>query len=100
MDMQRIHFICEVLRQDFQGKGTPTMQYSYDNASYLDPVFTEAPSNDQAALRAFYQHLGGSRREGASLGTTVIIPNRSFWKSRWPITAGEVQVVRSTRAAS
>ncbi len=96
MDIQRIHFIREILERNYQGKPIPTMQYSYDNASYLDPIFMEAPSHDQANLRALYEKLGGRRSEGRWLGTIVIIPNRSFWASWRGISTDEVQVVAST----
>ncbi len=87
MDIQRIHFIREILERDYRGKAIPTMQYSYDNASYLDPIFMEVPSHDQASLRALYEKLGGRRSEEAWFGTTVIIPNRSYWASWQSISA-------------
>ncbi len=96
MDIQRIHFIRGILGRNYQGEAIPTMQYSYDNASYLDPIFMEVPSNDQANLRALYEKLGGSRPAEAWFGTTVIIPHRSFWASWRSISRDEVRVIANT----
>jgi hypothetical protein len=95
MDINKIHFIREILVKDYRGRETPTMQLSFDNASYQRPAFQGAPSADQEQVRALYLKLGGGRSEGWESGSTVIIPNRSFWASLWPISAEEVQV--STR---
>ena len=95
MDVNKIHFIREIMVRDFRGRETPTMQLSYDNASYLIPTFLKAPSADQEQVRALYLKLGGGRPESSESGSTVIIPNRSFWASLWPISAEEVQVMTS-----
>jgi hypothetical protein len=95
MDVSKIHFIREIMVKDFRGRETPTMQLSYDNASYLRPAFLWAPSADQEQVRGLYLKLGGGRPEGWESGSTVIIPNRSLWASMWPISAEEVQVLTS-----
>ncbi len=95
MDIKRIHFIREVLVTDHRNKTTPTMQFSYDNASYLHPSFMNVPSADQAQVRKLYGQLGGSPPGGGWSGSTVIIPNRSFWASLWRISVDEVQVMTS-----
>jgi hypothetical protein len=96
MNIRPIHFIRELLVTDQRGSQTPTMQYSCDNASYLHPEFLPAPTSDQAQLRAVYLELGGGRMEGSYSGSTVIIPNRSFWASMRPISIDEVQLVAGT----
>ncbi len=93
MDIKRIHFIREILVTDHLDNPIPAMQFSYDNASYLKPTFQLAPTEDQAQVRELYRRLGGSRPEGEWSGSTVIIPNRSFWASLWGISADEVQVM-------
>jgi hypothetical protein len=95
MDVNKIHFIREIMVKEYRGTGTPTMQLSYDNASYLRPAFLLVPSADQEQVRALYLSLGGGRSEGSESGSTVIIPNRSLWASLWPISAEEVQVMTS-----
>jgi hypothetical protein len=95
MDINKIHFIREILVMDHQGKTIPSMQFSYDNASYLQPSFMNVPSTDQAQVRKLYEQLGGGRHEGWWSGSTVIIPNRSFWANLWGISADEVQVMTS-----
>jgi hypothetical protein len=95
MDVNKIHFIREIMVKDYHGRETPTMQISDDNASYLCPKFLRAPSTDQEQVRALYLKLGGGRSEGWESGSTVIIPNRSVWASLWPISAEEVQVMTS-----
>lgn len=92
MDTNKIHFIREIVLTDLQGKRTPTMQFSYDNASYLHPMYLLVPTADQKRIRALYLKLGGSRIEGRENGTTVVIPNRSAWASMWPISVEEVRV--------
>lgn len=77
MDIQAIHFIREVLVTNWQGKPTPQMQFSFANASFLDPAFQEVPSTDQEQVRELYLELGGRRLENERFGSTVIIPNRS-----------------------
>ncbi len=96
MDTNKIHFIREILLTDNRGKETPTMQFSYDNASYLLPTYLLVPSADQARIHALYLKLGGSRSEGRESGTVVVIPNRSAWARWWPISVEEVQVVAGT----
>jgi hypothetical protein len=95
MDVNRIHFIREIVVTDHRGRETPTMQFSYDNASYLRLTFLGVPSADQEQVRALYLKLGGGRVEGWESGSTVIIPNRSRWANLWPISAEEVQVMTS-----
>lgn len=95
MDIKKIHFIREILVLDYRGKTTPTMQFSNDNASYLQPSFMDVPSIDQAQVRTLYEQLGGGRQEGWLNGSTVIIPNRSFWANMWRVTADEVRVMTS-----
>jgi hypothetical protein len=95
MNVRKIHFIREIMEKDFRGREKPTMQLSYDNASYMRPKFLAAPSADQEQMRSLYFKLGGGRREGSWSGSTVIIPNRSLWASLWPISAEEVQVLTS-----
>jgi hypothetical protein len=92
MNIRDIHFIREILVTDLNGE-TPTMQFSNDNASYLRPNFLPVPSVDQEQIRGLYMELGGSRSEGAQAGTTVVIPNRSFWAGMRQITPDEVRVV-------
>lgn len=96
MDVKRIHFIREIMVTDYRGGSIPTMQFSYDNASYLNPTFVSASTNDVAPLRELYTRLSGSRREGGPDGTTVIIPNRSWYSSLWGISADEVKTVPNT----
>lgn len=93
MDVSKIHFIREILVKDYRGAEKPTMLISEANASYLRPSFVSAPSADQEQVRALYLRLGGGRPEGSESGSTVIIPNRSFWASLRPISAEEVQVM-------
>jgi hypothetical protein len=95
MDVSKIHFIREIMVEDYRGRETPTMQVSDDNASYLRPKFLSAPSAEQEKVRALYLKLGGGRREGWWIGSTVIIPNRSFWASLRRISADEVLVATS-----
>ena len=98
MEIKRIHFIREILITDYQGNPIPTMQFSDDNAAYLNPVFLTISSWDQAQLRRLYERLGGTRSDGGENGTTIIIPNRPWYSSFWDITADEVQIVPSTAA--
>lgn len=79
MDIKGIHFIREVLVTNWQGKPTPLMQFSYANASFLDPPFQEVPSTDQEQVRELYLELGGRRLENERIGSTVVIPNRTRW---------------------
>lgn len=97
MDVSKIHFIREIMVKDLRGGEKPTMQISEDNASYLRPNFLGAPFADQEQVRALYLKLGGGRSEGSESGSTVIIPNRSFWANLWPISAEEVKVMASER---
>jgi hypothetical protein len=71
------------------------MQFSYDNASYLNPTFRNAASGDEAQLREVYLKLGGSRANGQPAGNIVIIPNGSWYTNFWGIPAGEVRIVAS-----
>ncbi len=96
MDIKRIHFIREILVTDYAGKSIPTMQFSYDNSSYWNPTFRIVSTNDEAQLRQLYLKLGGTSPEGRGNGTTVIIPNRSWYSSWWGISADQVRVVAST----
>lgn len=93
MNVSKIHFIREIIVKDYRGRETPTMQISDDNASYLHPKFSPAPSAEQEQVRTLYLKLGGGRSEGRESGSTVIIPNRSAWASLWPISAEEVQIM-------
>lgn len=93
MNINKIHFIREILVTDYRNRETPTMQFSYDNASYLRPTFMFVPSVDQEKIRELYLELGGGRQEGRYSGSTIVIPNRSFWASMWHISRDEVQVM-------
>lgn len=93
MAISDIHFIREILVTDFQGKPVPTMQASEANASSLRPLFKEVAFYDVDAVRALYHELGGGRREGERMGSTVILPNRSRWEQQWRITAEQAQVI-------
>lgn len=92
MSISDIHFMREVLITEYSGKVVPTMQSSNSNADCMNPTFKEVPFYDHAAVSALYHELGGGRDEGALVGSTVIIPNRSGWASRGRISAAEVRV--------
>ncbi len=93
MDINKIHFIREVLKMDHGHGETPTMQFSCDNASYLRPTFLFVPPGDQEEVRELYLELGGGRLEGRSSGSIVIIPNRSFWARMRRPSPDEAQVM-------
>jgi hypothetical protein len=58
------------------------MQYSYDNASYLDPHFMGVGFAAQAKARELHYQLGGSRARDMAVGKTVILPNRGWsWRN-------------------
>ncbi len=97
MDIRRVHFIREVLVDDYAGRAIPTMQFSYDNASYLNPGYLAVSTNEIDRVRALYLKLGGSRAEAGGDGTTVIIPNRSWYDSLWEIKPDQVRVVATQR---
>ena len=80
MDFKDVHHLREVLVRDWRGNTVSTMQYSYDNASYLRPNFMEVPFNYQERARELYLEYGGRRGEGMLIGPTAILPNhRSSW---------------------
>lgn len=93
MNIRQIHFIREILVPDHRTGDVPTMQFSEDNASYLRPNFLSVPSADQQQIRELYHELGGSRPKGAQAGSTVVIPNRSFWANLWGISPEEVRII-------
>ena len=93
MSITDIHFMREVLVTDYSGKVIPTMQSSNANSDCLNPTFKEVAFYNHAAVSALYRELGGGRNEGALVGSTVIIPNRSGWASLWKISPAEVKVV-------
>lgn len=93
MIVNNMHFMREVLVTDYSGRVVPTMQSSNSNADCLNPTFKEVAFYDHAAVSALYRELGGGRSEGALIGSTVIIPNRSGWARRGRISAAEVKVV-------
>ena len=96
MSISDIHFIREILVNDYQGIGIPTLQASYANASSLHPKYKAVPFYELEEITALYTKLGGGRREGSQNGSTVIIPNRSRWANLWGISVEEVQVIAST----
>ena len=98
MNLDAIHFMREVLVKDYKGKEIPTMQVSYANTSSLHPVYKEAAFYDADAVRTLYHELGGGRRAGARMGSTVILPHRSRWAQRQRITADQVQVLDSPKS--
>lgn len=79
MDIKAIHFLREILVFDRRGKPTPIMQFSFDNASYLEPAFQEVPYTDQERVHELYLELGGRHLANEWCGTTVVIPNRPRW---------------------
>lgn len=95
MSINEIHFMREILVTDSRGKIVPTMQASYSNASCVNPIYKNVAFYDHAAVSKLYHELGGSRHEGAQMGATVVIPNRSRWANLWRISAAEVQVISS-----
>jgi len=95
MSINEIHFMREILVTDSRGKVVPTMQASYSNASCVNPIFKDVAFYDHAEVSKLYHELGGGRHEGALLGATVVIPNRSRWANLWRISAAEVQVISS-----
>ena len=74
MAVKKIHHLREILVTDAWGKTTSTMQYSFDNASYLQPVFFEVPFNEQVQARELYAEHGGRRAEEIRIGPIIIIP--------------------------
>ncbi|MGB8646994.1 MAG: hypothetical protein WCF84_17285 [Anaerolineae bacterium] len=79
MNINRIHFLREVLvTYHFLAAPVPLMQFSYDNPSYVSPVFERAPDASQTRVRALYYRLGGIRRAEETVGSTVVIPERSL----------------------
>ncbi len=100
MNLAPIHFIREVLVADYTGKQTPTMQASSSNASCVNPVYRAAAFYESDELRAYYHALGGGRHEGAQMGSTIIIPNRSRWEQLWRIAPDQVQVIENGHAAT
>jgi hypothetical protein len=86
-----------VLVGDYNGKAIPTMQFSSDNASYLNPNFSPVSTPEIAEAHALYLKLGGSRPEAGGDGTTVIIPNRSWYHSLSEINADQVRVIATDR---
>lgn len=76
MDFKNVRHLREILITDAEGKVTSTMQYSSQNASHFRPKFAEVPFHDQTRARELYVRWGGIRREGWTIGRTVILPNR------------------------
>ncbi len=97
MNISRIHFLRQVLSPDQRGGQAPRMQISFANASYLHPAFVTVSHADEEQVRLLYHQLGGGREEGQAVGSTVIIPNRSFWDRLRPITPGEVTVIAAEK---
>jgi hypothetical protein len=79
MDINRIHFIREILVYDRRGVLIPTMQFSCENAAHLHPDFSRVPLAEQAGVRVLYTQLGGRRPAGRWSGSTVTIPSPSWW---------------------
>lgn len=98
MSFPKVHFLREVLVSDYQGTDVPTMQSSDSNADALHPYYTNASFYEHDDLRTLYHQLGGGRREGAALGSTVVIPNRSGWANLRRITAAEVTILAAPNA--
>ena len=71
----QVHHLREVLVRDWRGDTVSTMQYSFDNASYLRPTFMEVPFQHQERARQLYSDYGGRRRPEDVIGPTVIITN-------------------------
>ena len=87
MDINKIHFIREIMEKDFRGRETPTMQLSYDNASYLVHVLKGTFRRPGAGARTLPQtrwrslgRLGKwvnrDRSESLALGRPGLWPKR------------------------
>ena len=96
MSIKDIHFIRERIMKDYQGVENSVMEVSLSNASTLRPKFQRTAFYETDDVRVLYAKLGGSRREGETRGSTVIIPNRSGWESFWGISTADVRVVDDT----
>ncbi len=96
MNIRLIHFIREIVAVDARGRATPTMQFSYDNASFLHPSFVSVSRGEAEQLRRLYLDLGGTSPQAGRNGTTVIIPNRPWIESFRGITAEGVRIVATT----
>lgn len=94
-----IHFIREILVKDYAGNLIPTMQSSDSNADALHPYYISASFYEHKDLQVLYHHLGGGRRDGAAMGSTVVIPNRTKWASMRKINAAEVTILTAPDAA-
>jgi hypothetical protein len=84
MSINEIHFMREKLVKDYRGNLIPTMEISYSNVSALHPIYKEASFYDHSEISKLYHELGGSRQEGALMGSTVILhsaPSFSVGKS-------------------
>ncbi len=76
MNLKQVHHLREVLVRDWKGNTVSSMEYSFDNAAYLEPHFTEVPFDYQERARELYLNYGGRWNEEVKTGTTVVIPNR------------------------
>ncbi len=93
MNPNDIHFLREILLTNYLGHDVPTMQVSGANAECVNPPYRAAAFYESESLRALYHELGGSRRDDARMGATVILPHRSRWARLWRVSASQVQVI-------
>lgn len=100
MNINEIHFIREILVTNYLGTAVRTMQTSDANPDSLHPNLRDVAFYDVAAVTKLYAELGGGRRDGAEIGSTVILPTRSRWQNLSRITAAEVRIVPAPDAGS
>jgi hypothetical protein len=82
MNIQRIHFLREVLVTDANGHDTSAFEFSYDNGGDREPHFFGIADADRSQVRALYAAWGGSRLDGYRRGSTVKSPGSPFIQSK------------------
>jgi hypothetical protein len=74
MNIQRIHFLREILVTDRKGIATVVIEFSYDDRFVRRPRFFCVPDGAEGQARQLYLEWGGSRPLGYRIGTTVSRP--------------------------
>lgn len=73
-DWNRIRFLREIQVRNHYGEPVGIMQYSFDNASFMQPQFAEVPFLYQAQAGELYLAWGGRRAENEPFGTIAVKP--------------------------
>lgn len=71
MNVERVHYLREIIVRDRKGQATVTVEFSYDDRFAHKPRFFGVPDDQVEQARRLYLEWGGSRPEGYRIGTTA-----------------------------